>query len=124
MTERLTPLLRRAQEDTSVLAVLLFGSAARGESGPASDIDICLVLRPGVDMSKKRLEYLTHFDLDIQIFQQLPLYVRRRVLKEGRVLLSKDDDALYELALRTARAFEDFKHLYREYLEAVLHARS
>jgi hypothetical protein len=35
------------------------------------------------------------------------------------VLLSRDDDRLYDLALRTARAFEDFKPIYRTYLEAV-----
>lgn len=120
----LKQLLAKAQDDASVLAVLLFGSAARGEGGPASDVDVCLILRPeaSVEISKKRLEYLAQFDCDIQIFQQLPLYVRRRVLKEGRVLLSKDEDALYELAFRTARAFEDFKHIYRDYLEAVLYA--
>jgi predicted nucleotidyltransferase len=30
-----------------VLAVLLFGSHARGEEGATSDLDICLVLQPG-----------------------------------------------------------------------------
>jgi hypothetical protein len=67
---------------------------------------------------RKRWEYL-RFDLDIKIFQQLPLYVRRRVLKEGIVLLVKDEDQLYELAFRTAKEFEDFKHIYRDYLEAI-----
>jgi hypothetical protein len=31
----------------------------------------------------------------------------------------KDEDALYEVAFRTAQAFEDFKHIYRDYLEQV-----
>jgi hypothetical protein len=57
----------------------------------------------------------------IKVFQQLPLYVRRRVLKEGIVLFVKDEDELYELAFRTAKEFEDFKHIYRNYLEAIAH---
>ena len=117
-------LLREAQQDGEILAVMLFGSVARGEAGAQSDVDVCLVLYPKrwqlEELARKRWEYL-HFDLDIKVFQQLPLYVRRRVLKEGVVLLVKDEDQLYELAFRTAKEFEDFKHIYRNYLEAIAH---
>jgi hypothetical protein len=68
-----------------------------------------------------RMRYLKDADLDLRIFQQLPLYVRRRVLKEGVVLVCRDFDALYAMAYRTAQAFEDFKRIYRQYLEQVAH---
>ncbi len=120
--QQLELLLKKVQQDSDVLAVMLFGSVARGESSDQSDVDICLVLYPKrwqlEELARKRWEYL-RFDLDIKIFQQLPLYVRRRVLKEGIVLLVKDEDQLYELAFRTAKEFEDFKHIYRDYLEAI-----
>lgn len=102
-------LLERAREDPAVLAVVLFGSAARGEATPASDVDVCLVLTPEADPTRVRLDYLARFDLDVHAFQALPLYVRTRVLREGRVLLVKDEDALYELAARTAKEFADFE---------------
>jgi hypothetical protein len=57
--------------------------------------------------------------LDVHIFQQLPLYIRVRVLKEGRILFVRDENQLYELAFRTAQAFEDFKHIYYGYLKEV-----
>lgn len=124
-------LLIKARQDTDVLAVLLFGSAARRqEKTPLSDIDICLVLVPQTkpyeraSLSRKRLEYLTHFDLDVHVFQHLPIYIRRRVLKEGRALFVRDEVLLYELAFRTAQAFEDFKHIYYDYLEHVANAGS
>jgi len=129
-TKELERLLRRAHEDAAVLAVLLFGSAARGELSSHSDIDVCLVLEPQpksyarTSLSRKRLEYLQHFDLDVHVFQQLPLYIRRRVLKEGQVLFVRDEDLLYDVAFRTAQAFEDFKHIYYEYLERVAYAGS
>lgn len=124
--DRLRMLIASAAGDSGVLAVIAFGSAARGDAGPRSDIDVCLILQPeALDApSEKRLQYLTDFDLDIHIFQQLPVYIRRRILREGRVLLSKDDDKLYALALRTAQSFEDFRHLYEGYLQAVSHDRS
>jgi hypothetical protein len=56
---------------------------------------------------------------DVRIFQQLPLYIRVRVLKEGRILFVRDENQLYELAFRTAQAFEDFKHIYYGYLKEV-----
>jgi len=58
------------------------------------------------------------------VFPLLPLFVRSRVLREGSVLLTRDDDALYELAARTVRAFEAFKPTYRAYLSEVLRAGS
>jgi len=123
-------LLTKARQDVDVLAVVLFGSAARGEQTLGSDIDVCLVLVPYTtprtcaSSAGKRLEYLAHVDLDVHIFQGLPLYIRRRVLKEGRILFVRDEDRLYEIAVRTAQAFEDFKHIYYHYLEQVAHAGS
>ena len=63
--------------------------------------------------------FFKHADLDLTIFQQLPLSVRSRVLREGKVLFVRDEDRLYEVAVRTARAFEGFRHHYRGYLDAV-----
>jgi uncharacterized protein len=118
-------LLAQAGRDADVLAVLLFGSVARGEQTAHSDIDICLVLMPpsmpdeNTSLLRKRLEYLAQFNLDVQIFQALPLYIRSRILKEGQALFVRDEDLLYDLAFRTAQAFEDFKPIYYRYLEQV-----
>lgn len=123
-------LLEKARQDPDILAVILFGSVAREEQFPSSDVDICLVLVPQTKrydpalIPCKRLEYLGQFDLDIHIFQQMPIYIRRRVLKEGKVLLVKDEDLLYDTAIRTAKAFEDFKHIYYDYLKEVASDRS
>ena len=118
----LSRLVSRAESDPDVLAVILFGSHARGEAGPISDVDVCLVLVPGSNPDlafERKLTYAGAFDVDLALFHQLPLPVRSRVLREGRVLFVRDEDALYGLAVRTARAFEDFRHIYRQYLDAV-----
>jgi hypothetical protein len=116
-------LVHRAQHDPDVLAVILFGSQARGQAGPGSDVDVCLVLGPVTDAraaaAGKSLEYLSEFDLDLAVFQALPLHVRSRVLREGQVLFVRDEDALYALAARTARAYEHFRPIQRLYLDEV-----
>jgi hypothetical protein len=130
MNPLVTRLVGKVKEDEAVLAVLLFGSQARGEGTPRSDIDLCLVLPPGTatkaDQTAVRMSYLEDATgrLRIHVFQQLPLYVRRRVLNEGVVLLCKDWDVLYGIAHRTAQAFEDFRPIYKSYLDRVAHAGS
>jgi predicted nucleotidyltransferase len=115
--------LDRARRDPAVLAVILFGSHARGEASAASDVDLCLVLASGsissLEMSRFRLAYLGEGAVDVVIFQQLPLHVKSRVLKEGRVLFARDEEALYGVAIRAARAFEGFRHHHRAYLDEV-----
>ena len=122
----ITGLMGKARQDQDVLAIIVFGSRARGDDGPTSDLDICLVLQPkdysALKLSRKRLEYLKCFSmpgLDIHVYQQLPLYIRKRILQEGEILFCRDEEVLYELAFHTVQEFEDFRHIYYSYLEGV-----
>lgn len=119
----LDSLLRAAEADPRILAVVLYGSRARGEAGEHSDTDVCLVLPMNADPEtigmQVQFDYLRFHELDVRTFQRLPLYIRPRILKEGKVLHVKDEDELYETAFRTIRAFEDFRPFYLAYLEEV-----
>jgi hypothetical protein len=116
----LRALLNRTKEDQRILAVLLFGSVARKQNHEGSDTDICLVLVPGaytpLQLSRTKLEYLQDFDQDVHVFQQLPLYIRKRVLKDGKILYSRDTDSLYEVAFTFIREYGDYEHIYHDYL--------
>lgn len=116
-------LVRKVSGDDRVLAAILFGSMARGDARADSDVDVCLVAAQptgaGRSLSRLQLEYAGEFDLDVTLFELLPLYVRRRVLSEGRLLFVRDEDRLYDVALRTAQEFEDYRPLYEAYLAEV-----
>ncbi len=118
--------MRAARNDPDVLALLLYGSVARGENSATSDIDLCLVLRPRVhsalELSQKKLEYAARFSSHVNVFQQLPLYAKQRVLRDGKVLYCRDTNGLYEIALVTIREFADFEHIYLDYLKEVADA--
>lgn len=57
-------LIEKAKADEAVLAVILFGSRARGEELPGSDIDLCLVLAPAkdtkIDQMTARMRHTCH----------------------------------------------------------------
>lgn len=116
----------RARDDDEVVGVALFGSLAKAQSSAMSDVDICIFLRPRKyhreEMHRKRMEYVeaaASDKADVQVFQQLPLQVTSMVLKEGKLVLVKDEAALYELAIQTIRDFEDFRIHYNQYLAGV-----
>ena len=123
----ITKIIEEVKTDEEILAVFLFGSTARKENDKHSDIDICLVLTPrsytSRELSQKKLSYLKRFNLDIQVFQQLPIYIKTRVLKEGKVLHCKDEDALYDIAFTVIQEFADFEPIYRDYLKEVGNVR-
>ena len=97
-------IIRKAKNDKSVLAVALFGSYARGE--PHKDLDLCIFLIPqkytNKELSHKKMEYLQDDErYDVQVFQQLPIYIQIRILKEAKILYCKNEDDLYDMYFKT-----------------------
>jgi predicted nucleotidyltransferase len=115
----LSKLQVKMEEDPDILAVILYGSYARGEE--ARDVDLCLVLFPdkarkGLD---KRIEYSYYDMIDVQVFQDLPLYMRPRIIKEGKLLHVKNEDLLYDVAIETAKEYELYRPKYEMYLDSI-----
>ncbi len=64
-------------------------------------------------------DYLAEADVDVVVFQHLPLAIQSRILREGRALYVRDEDALYEVATRSVKAFELFRPIHQAYLNEV-----
>ncbi|MEK6874066.1 MAG: nucleotidyltransferase domain-containing protein [Nanoarchaeota archaeon] len=114
--------IEKARVDADVLAIALFGSMARGE--PHRDIDLCIFLNRKMtnkEMTDKRIKYLNNASdkLDIHIFQQLPVYIRVRILKEGKILFCNDEDSLYEIAFDIIKEFNLYEKVYNMCLGGV-----
>lgn len=132
--QKLEKILNKAKSDEDILAVMLYGSRVNEDRKQTSDsdLDICLILdqdktrkassKGDVSPSRKRLDYLSEINperIDIHIFQQLPIYIRKKILKEGKLEYCGDKDGLYGLAYRTIQEYEDFAPRMRVYLEGV-----
>jgi len=98
--------------------IILFGSRARGDYRPDSDFDLCVYYDGGErEAFKFRALVLGHLpdNYDVQIFQLLPVYVKKECLK-GKVLFCRDETLLYDLAYETIKEWEEFKRYYYDYL--------
>jgi predicted nucleotidyltransferase len=72
-------------------SVRVFGSVARGEGRPDSDVDLLIKLEPGRDLLdlvaiKQDLQDLLGFEVDVVEEGGLSPYLRDRILDEARPL--------------------------------------
>ncbi|MFH1055599.1 MAG: nucleotidyltransferase domain-containing protein [Candidatus Altiarchaeota archaeon] len=95
-----------------VSSVILYGSHARGEEKPLSDIDICVVTKKGVGgLAKADITSQSSRKVDVTLFWDLPTTIRYSILKEGEVLLQKDEDFMHAVTVETMQEYLDFKHI-------------
>lgn len=124
--KRLNNIVQYVKKDKQVLALFLFGSVARGDNYKGSDIDVGIVLKDNFsakDLTRLKIEYFNLYsDLDIHIFQQMPIYIKKRIIKEGKLLFCRDEDALYKIAFSVISEFSTFEYFYRDYLKEVANA--
>ena len=99
--------------------IVLYGSAAEGRMNKDSDIDLCIYYDDRLEeASRFRFNVLKELfsDLyDVQIYQQLPLYVRVDALK-GKMIYNSDTRFLYRVAIETIKDFDDFKQRFYDYI--------
>jgi predicted nucleotidyltransferase len=102
-----------------VALVYLFGSAARGQTTPLSDIDIALILIEGQIDDKDRLmfelevedELASRCDIsnaDVRVINKAPIVIRGKVVTEGVLLFSRDEEMRVEFETRTRSEYFDF----------------
>ena len=98
--------------------VILFGSQTTGKANKMSDYDFAVYFEGD---KKERFKFLIKLNsslsdkFDVKIFQDLPLYVRKEVLK-GKIIYTKDRSFVYDVAYQTIEEFEDFKKYYYDYI--------
>jgi hypothetical protein len=71
--------------------IRIFGSAARGEAGPASDVDFLVEMEPGRSLIDhvalwQDIEELLNCEVDVVSEKALHWYIRDRVLNEAKPL--------------------------------------
>jgi predicted nucleotidyltransferase len=110
--------LKEMPDFNKVEFVFLFGSVAEKKDNKLSDIDFA-VFHSGdsKERFRFRIKLLTKLPekYDVQIFQDLPLYVRINVLK-GKIIYAKNESFVYEKAYDTIKKFDDYKKYYYDYI--------
>jgi len=106
-----------------VIAIFLYGSVARGEKKPLSDIDMCIVTGKEIHRTEKE-RILTHAsaDLDLTLFWDLPLPIRFRVLREGKLLWGEEGLELHRIRRSTLRCYLEIGRMIRRHERRLIDA--
>ncbi|MCZ7400106.1 MAG: nucleotidyltransferase domain-containing protein [Candidatus Methanoperedens sp.] len=105
-----------------VHSVLLFGSHARGKTG--RDIDLCII--PSREPSLRErlsLDSAMPSGVDISMYHELPVHIRKRISEEGKVLYTKDMYHLLTLLKENDLEYAGYRR-HREYYNKVLREMS
>ena len=102
-----------------VVAAILFGSVARGDTRPDSDIDVGVLLtreaaKKGINRSRLISEIigvLGRNDVDVVILNTAPPLLLHRVVRDGHVVYAADNGALAEFTIKAIQQYEDTKPL-------------
>ena len=112
-----------------VVVAYLFGSQARGDAGPLSDVDVAILLEgdlsPGEALSL-RLRLMEAIGralcverVDVVVLNGAPHLLQHRVIRDGRVLFCRDELARVRYEFRVLRDYLDFRYFEDKYFQAV-----
>lgn len=97
--EKLLEIVRRIIEAVHPLRVILFGSTARGEATPESDVDMLIVVRDGTHRFETTqriyrqlrglqvaVDVVVATESDVRDYGDSPVLIYREALRDGREL--------------------------------------
>lgn len=107
-----------AAREAGVVAAWVFGSRARGEAGPSSDLDVAVLLRPdaGAEALSRVSAALTRVlgvDADVVDLAKSTPVLGFEVVAGGRRVFARDALAADEAEERCLRAYLDTGHMRR-----------
>ena len=102
--------------DARIAYALVFGSHARANVHPGSDVDVAIGLSPGVRFSTQdigqlvsRLESAAGTPVDLVILEEAPPAIAYRVFRDGVEIMVRDRGALVSRKARAILEYLDFR---------------
>lgn len=103
-----------------VLAIYVFGSYVGDKMSELSDVDVCVI--GNVSVKDKMEILLGKFPeiLDISFFEDLPIWMKFKVFREGRCLAVADNRKLNVIKVLTLGEYLDFRPVIDDIIEKEL----
>lgn len=130
--DRLQRLAQRFAADAAVAAAYLYGSRARGDARPGSDVDLAVVLDAKLSPAERWRRRLALLEaaaaelgsdaVDLVILEEAPAPLAHRVIRDGRLLVDTDPRRRVAVVEDVFRRYLDEAPLRRA-LDEALRAR-
>jgi len=118
--QKIKPIIDELKRE-EVQAIYLFGSHAKGNARPNSDVDICVITEKEVTRSvKQEIMANSSRNIDISIFWELPPVIRFRVFRDGKPLYAKDELSLQRIKVDTLKSYLDIHPMIKRHCTRVL----
>ncbi len=115
-------LIHDLSEKSHILAIYLYGSYARNEPKPYSDIDIAVITQmacPPRDL-KEIIGSYSSKKLDVQVFSDLPLSARMQILSQGIPLYIRNEDSLWLVIKSVNLSYMDLEPMRDRWRKRIL----
>lgn len=118
----------RLEQEVDVAAAYLFGSQVRGTAGALSDVDVAVLLDDASNHHRRQLALLDALGavvgserIDVVVLNDAPVAVAYRVLREGTLLVSKDERKRIAHWVATVDRYLDMEPMRRRIEEGQRH---
>lgn len=119
---------KKFRKEEGVLFCYIFGSLAYGKFNSESDVDIAVYLdeKKSDDFFDKRLDLISEIsqilgiEADILVLNTASLFLKYVVLREGKLIFSRDESQRIDFELKTINNYFDFKPVLEKYYKRIL----
>lgn len=128
MEDRLRTLRTLLAEREGIALAYLFGSQARGDAGPASDLDLAVLVDAPSAEFRYRLAYvvgevLGEARVDVVLLNSAPVELIYAIISEGVLVYQRDLASRVEFEARALARYGDYLPVLRRQREDILGGR-
>ena len=130
----MSELKRFIEGQEGIVVAYLFGSYARGATGPLSDVDVAVYLDEHLNKSERfdlRLKLINETSsilktdrVDVVVMNDAPITLNHEIIKNGKVLVAKDVEKRVEMESKILSRYLDRIYYERrslnQFLERIL----
>lgn len=130
VAKKLPDMVRLVSSDEEVVALFVFGSLAKGELKPLSDLDLGVLLHRKLNKQErfnKHLDLIGKFtrllqteEIDIIILNDAPMRFVVKVLSTGKILFERDRQELVDVYDKHTKMLLDFRYFLDDYNQTFL----
>jgi len=130
VTDRIPDIIEEVSKDSDVVALFSFGSLARDDLKPLSDLDFAVLVSKNFDFKarfEKHLDLIGLFnqvfktdEIDLVLLNDVSIGFSYNVIFSGRLLYCRNRAELEDFTEKTVKFYLDFKFLRDEFDRAFL----